>query len=50
VRVWREMEEFDTSDKGAHPNLPDRSFARLVDGYLAATGTGEAAPDALPEA
>jgi aminoglycoside 3-N-acetyltransferase len=34
-RVWREMEEFDTSDKGAHPNWPDRFFARLVDTYLA---------------
>jgi len=38
VRVWREMEEFDTSGAGAHPNWPDRFFARLVDGYLAATG------------
>jgi aminoglycoside 3-N-acetyltransferase len=35
-RVWREMEEFDTSD-GAHPNWPDRFFARLVDAYLVAT-------------
>ena len=30
TRVWRDMEEFDTSD-GAHPNWPDRFFARLVD-------------------
>ena len=37
-RVWREMEEFDTSDAGAHPNWPDRFFARLVDTYLAHTG------------
>jgi aminoglycoside 3-N-acetyltransferase len=34
LRVWREMEEFDTSDAGAHPNWPDRFFARLVDSYL----------------
>jgi aminoglycoside 3-N-acetyltransferase len=36
-RVWREMEEFDTSSDGAHPNWPDRFFARLVDTYLAQT-------------
>ena len=30
TRVWRDMEEFDTSEKGAHPNWPDRFFARLV--------------------
>jgi aminoglycoside 3-N-acetyltransferase len=34
VRVWREMEEFDSSDAGAHPNWPPRFFARLVDTYL----------------
>lgn len=34
-RVWRDMEEFDTSDNGAHPNWPDRFFAKIVDGYLA---------------
>ena len=33
VRVWRDMEEFDTS-KGAHANWPDRFFARIVDSYL----------------
>ncbi len=38
TRVWREMEEFDTSDVGAHPNWPPRFFAQLVDGYLARTG------------
>jgi aminoglycoside 3-N-acetyltransferase len=38
VRVWREMEEFDTSDEGAHANWPDRFFARLVHAYLAETG------------
>lgn len=37
-RVWREMEEYDTSDSGAHPNWPARFFARLVDTYLARTG------------
>jgi aminoglycoside 3-N-acetyltransferase len=38
MRVWREMEEFDTSGDGAHANWPDRLFARLVDTYLAKTG------------
>jgi len=37
-RVWREMEEFDTSDKGAHRNWPERFFARIVDAYLTETG------------
>jgi aminoglycoside 3-N-acetyltransferase len=36
-RVWREMEEFDTSNDGAHPNWPDRFFGRIVDTYLAQT-------------
>ncbi|MGH9374499.1 MAG: aminoglycoside N(3)-acetyltransferase, partial [Vicinamibacterales bacterium] len=36
-RVWRDMEEFDTSDEGAHSNWPDRFFSRLVDTYLAQT-------------
>jgi aminoglycoside 3-N-acetyltransferase len=35
-RVWRAMEEFDTSER-AHANWPERFFARLVDGYLART-------------
>jgi aminoglycoside 3-N-acetyltransferase len=34
-RVWRDMEEFDTSGQGAHPNWPDRFFARIVDTCLA---------------
>ena len=34
-RVWRAMEEFDTSGDGVHANWPDRFFARLVDTYLA---------------
>jgi aminoglycoside 3-N-acetyltransferase len=37
VRVWRDMEEFDTSGDGAHANWPDRFFAKLVDSHLAAT-------------
>jgi aminoglycoside 3-N-acetyltransferase len=37
-RVWRAMEEFDTSDAGAHANWPDRFFARIVDTFLAQTG------------
>jgi aminoglycoside 3-N-acetyltransferase len=37
ARVWRAMAEFDTSHLGAHPNWPDRFFARLVDSYLART-------------
>ena len=36
-RVWRDMEEVDTSGRGAHPNWPDRFFARLVDTYLRRT-------------
>ena len=34
TRVWRAMEEFDSSGAGAHPNWPDRFFARLVDTNL----------------
>lgn len=37
VTVWRDMEEFDTSDAGAHPGWPDRFFACLVDAFLAET-------------
>ena len=33
--VWRDMEEFDTSDAGVHANWPERFFAKLVDSYLA---------------
>ncbi|MEO8078143.1 MAG: AAC(3) family N-acetyltransferase [Acidobacteriota bacterium] len=36
-RIWRDMEEFDTSDQGAHPHWPERFFARLVDAHLART-------------
>ena len=38
AKVWREMEEFDTSDEGAHASWPSRFFARITDGYLDATG------------
>lgn len=37
-RVWRDMEEFDTSGDGVHKNWPDRFFARIVDTLLAKTG------------
>jgi aminoglycoside 3-N-acetyltransferase len=37
ARVWREMEEFDTSDAGAHPHWPARFFARIVEAYLRQT-------------
>jgi hypothetical protein len=33
------MEEFDSSDAGAHPHWPPRFFARLVDTYLQHTGS-----------
>jgi aminoglycoside 3-N-acetyltransferase len=36
-RVWRWMEEFDTSDAGAHAHWPPRFFARIVDDHLRAT-------------
>ncbi len=34
ARVWRDMQEFDTSGAGVHRNWPDRCFARIVDSYL----------------
>ena len=37
AHVWRWMEEVDTSETGAHPNWPDRFFARIVDAFLKAT-------------
>ena len=36
-RVWKEMEEFDTSGAGVHANWPDRFFASIVDAHLSAT-------------
>jgi aminoglycoside 3-N-acetyltransferase len=37
ARVWKWMEEVDTSEAGAHPHWPDRFFARLVDAHLRQT-------------
>ena len=37
-RVWRAMEEFDTSGDGVHANWPDRFFAKIVDSLLSKTG------------
>jgi aminoglycoside N3'-acetyltransferase len=39
VRVWRDMEEFNTAGDGVHANWPDRFFAKLTDGYLAQTAS-----------
>jgi aminoglycoside 3-N-acetyltransferase len=36
-RVWRAMEEFDTSGDGAHANWPGRFFAKIVDSLLVKT-------------
>ena len=36
ARIWKEMAEVDTSEAGAHASWPDRFFATLVDGHLAA--------------
>jgi aminoglycoside 3-N-acetyltransferase len=36
-RVWRAMEEFDTSGDGVHANWPDRFFAKIVDMLLTKT-------------
>jgi aminoglycoside 3-N-acetyltransferase len=41
-RVWREMEEFDSSGAGAHPNWPERFFGRVVDTYLKQTSNAGA--------
>ena len=37
IRVWRSVEEVDTSD-GAHENWPDRFFAMIIDTFLVTTG------------
>ena len=37
ARVWRDMEEVDTSSQGAHASWPDRLFSQIVDGFLAQT-------------
>jgi aminoglycoside 3-N-acetyltransferase len=36
-RVWRAMEEFDTSGDGVHVNWPDRFFAKIIDSLLTKT-------------
>lgn len=36
-RVWKEMQEYDTSDAGAHPAWPPRFFSHIVNGHLART-------------
>jgi aminoglycoside 3-N-acetyltransferase len=36
-RVWKEMEEIDTSDAGAHPRWPERFFAQIVNAHLSRT-------------
>jgi aminoglycoside 3-N-acetyltransferase len=41
-RLWRAMEEFDTSGDGAHVNWPDRFFAKIVDSLLVKTGNNGA--------
>jgi aminoglycoside 3-N-acetyltransferase len=41
-RVWRMMEEFDTSGDGVHANWPDRFFSKIVDSLLIATGNNGA--------
>ncbi len=47
-RVWRDMEEFDTSGDGVHANWPPRFFALIADSYLATTATrGRRVGDAM---
>jgi aminoglycoside 3-N-acetyltransferase len=47
-RVWRAMEEFDTSGDGAHANWPDRFFAKIVDSLLTQTrNTGARVGEAM---
>lgn len=41
-RVWRTMEEFDTSGDGVHANWPDRFFAKIVDSLLVKTRNNDA--------
>ena len=37
LRVWRAMEEFDSSGDGVHARWPDRFFAKIVDSFLTKT-------------
>jgi len=41
-RIWRDMEEFDTSAAGVHANWPDRFFAKIVDNFLTRTRNNRA--------
>lgn len=41
-RVWRPMEEFDTSGDGVHANWPDRFFAKIVASLLTKTNNNGA--------
>lgn len=41
-RVWRAMEEFDTSGDGAHAKWPDRFFAKIVGSLLTKTSNNGA--------
>jgi aminoglycoside 3-N-acetyltransferase len=34
LRVWKDMEEFNTAGDGVHPNWPDGFFAKIVDSFL----------------
>jgi hypothetical protein len=36
-RVWRAIEEFDTSSDSVHATWPDRFFAKIVDSFLTKT-------------
>jgi aminoglycoside 3-N-acetyltransferase len=36
-RVWKEVQEVDTSGAGAHPNWPERFFAQIINKHLAMT-------------
>jgi aminoglycoside 3-N-acetyltransferase len=36
-RVWKAMQEVDTSSAGAHPSWPDRFFSQIVDAHLTET-------------
>jgi len=36
-RVWRDVEEFDSSGSGVHPNHPEDLFLQILDAYLERT-------------
>lgn len=41
-RVWRAMEEVDTSSEGTQANWPDRFFAKIIDSFLIRTNNNGA--------